>query len=164
MLVVNIAYGFDIFINKHYFLTLILYIMKTQNVTKTISKATQKARAKKQSVAIKLQRQLKQAHEKEIKGLNALVNYSTGKGKFAQFTEGKKATEAFIAYVNERDNVSIKLSDITVKSVASNLTTRELNKKDGTKKTIFSTFHVKLAISRIGKATRVARTLAKATA
>ena len=91
--------------------------MKTQNVSKTISKATKKARAKKQSVAIKLQRQLKQAHEKEIKGLNALVNYSTGKGKFAQFTEGKKATEAFIAYVNERDNVSIKLSDITVKSV-----------------------------------------------
>ena len=138
--------------------------MKTQNVSKTVSNATQKARAKKQSVAIKLQRQLKQAHEKEIKGLNALVNYSTGKGKFAQFTEGKKATEAFIAYVNERDNVSIKLSDITVKSVATNLTTRELNKKDGTKKTIFSTFHVKLAISRIGKATRVARTLAKATA
>ena len=67
--------------------------MKTQNVSKTVTNATKKARAKKQSVAIKLQRQLKQAHEKEIKGLNALVNYSTGKGKFAQFTEGKKATD-----------------------------------------------------------------------
>lgn len=138
--------------------------MKTQNVTKTISKATQKARAKKQSQAIKLQRQLKQAHEREIKGLNSLVNYCTGKGKFAEFTEGKKATEAYIAYVNERDNVSIKLSDITVKSVASNLKTNELNKKDGTKKTVFSTFHVKLAIGRMGKAIRIEQRLAKATA
>jgi len=138
--------------------------MKTQNVTRTISKATQKARAKKQSVAIKLQRQLKQAHEKEIKGLNALVNYCTATGKFKGFTEGKKATEAFIAYVNNRDNVSIKLSDLSVKVVASNLTEKELNKKDGTKKTIFSTFHVKLAISRLGKAIRVEQRLAKATA
>ena len=100
--------------------------MKTQNVTKAISNATKKARAKKISKAIELQRKLKSAHEKEIRGLNSLVNYVTAKGKFSEFTEGKKAMENFIAYVNDRDNVEIKITDINVKNVVANLTEREL--------------------------------------
>lgn len=131
--------------------------MKTQNVTKAISNATKKARAKKISKAIELQRKLKSAHEKEIRGLNSLVNYVTAKGKFSEFTEGKKAMENFIAYVNDRDNVEIKITDINVKNVVANLTDRELNKKDGTKKTIFSTYHTKLAVSRMGKGLRKQR-------
>jgi len=86
----------------------------------------------------------------------------TAKGKFSEFTEGKKAMENFIAYVNDRDNVQIKISDISVKNVVANLTERELNKKDGTKKTIFSTYHTKLAVSRMGKALRKQRISAKA--
>ena len=118
-----------------------------------MSNATRKARAKKQKASKGLiaQRAMKNAYEKEVRGLNALVNYCTGKGKFKSFTDGVTATNGYIAYVNERDNVSLKLSDITLKSVKANLTERELFKKDGSKREVFSTHYVKLAISRMAK-------------
>ena len=94
---------------------------------------------------------MKNAYEKEIRGLNSLVNYCTAKGKFKEFTEGVQATQSFINYVNERDNVTIKLSDITLKSVKEHLTERELFKKDGTRREVFTTHYVKLAISRMAK-------------
>lgn len=122
-----------------------------------ISNATRKARAKKAQAKRKAgkgliaQRAMKNAYEKEVRGLNALVNYCTGKGKFKDFKDGVVATEGYIAYVNERDNVSLKLSDITLKSVKEHLTDKELFKKDGSRKELFTTHHVKLAISRMAK-------------
>lgn len=122
-----------------------------------ISTATRKARAKKAQAKRKAgkgliaQRAMKNAYEKEVRGLNALVNYCTGKGKFKDFKDGVVATEGYIAYVNERDNVTIKLSDITLKSVKEHLTDKELFKKDGSRKELFTTHHVKLAISRMAK-------------
>ena len=126
--------------------------MKTQ-----ISNATKAARAKKVKEARKAgkgliaQRAMKNAYEKEVRGLNALVNYCTGKGKFKDFKDGVVATQGYINYVNERDNVTIKLSDITLKSIKEHLTDKELFKKDGSRKELFSTHHVKLAISRMAK-------------
>ena len=126
--------------------------MKTQ-----ISNATKAARAKKVKEARKAgkgliaQRAMKNAYEKEVRGLNALVNYCTGKGKFKDFKDGVVATQGYINYVNERDNATIKLSDITLKSIKEHLTDKELFKKDGSRKELFSTHHVKLAISRMAK-------------
>lgn len=126
--------------------------MKTQ-----ISNATKAARAKKSKATRKAgkgliaQRAMKNAYEKEVRGLNALVNYCTGKGKFKDFKDGITATQGYINYVNERDNVTIKLSDITLKSIKEHLTDKELFKKDGSRKELFSTHHVKLAISRMAK-------------
>lgn len=122
-----------------------------------ISNATRKARAKKAQAKRKAskgliaQRAMKNAYETEVRGLNALVNYCTGKGKFKDFKDGVKATQGYINYVNERDNVTIKLSDITLKSVKEHLTDKELFKKDGSRKELFTTYHVKLAISRMAK-------------
>jgi hypothetical protein len=81
-----------------------------------VSNATKAARAKKAKAKRKAgkgliaQRAMKNAYEKEVRGLNALVNYCTGKGKFKDFKDGITATQGYINYVNERDNVSIKLS------------------------------------------------------
>ena len=128
------------------------------NIVKTqISNATKAARAKKSKATRKAgkgliaQRAMKNAYEKEVRGLNALVNYCTGKGKFKDFKDGVVATQGYINYVNERDNVTIKLSDITLKSIKEHLTDKELFKKDGSRKELFSTHHVKLAISRMAK-------------
>jgi hypothetical protein len=117
-----------------------------------ISNATRKARAKKaKSQGLVLQKALKNAWEKEVKGLNSLVNYCTARGKFKSFTDGVSATQAYINYVNEKKKSSIKLSDITLKSVKANLTERELFKKDGSKREVFTTHYVKLAIGRMAK-------------
>jgi hypothetical protein len=124
-----------------------------------ISNATKNARAKAGKAPLKrkagkgliAQRAMKNAYEKEVRGLNALVNYCTGKGKFKDFKDGVVATQGYINYVNERDNVTIKLSDITLKSIKEHLTDKELFKKDGSRKELFTTHHVKLAISRMAK-------------
>ena len=122
-----------------------------------LTPATKKARAnkvkeaRKASKGLVLQRAMKDAYEKELRGMNALINYCTGKGKFKEFTEGLTATQAYINYVNERDNASVKLSDITVSNVTAHLTERELFQKNGEKRKLFSTHYVKLAISRMAK-------------
>ena len=133
----------------------------TKKATKTnnkVSKATQKARAKKKRqtpLSLKLRKASKENWNKKNLSLNALI-------KFAKGDEGLSFLTSEIFEVNDRLGTKIRPSDITVKSVLENLSDRErFISKDGKitseKRTKFTLHYVQLAVGRIAKASLVAK-------
>lgn len=127
--------------------------MKTTTTkTRKISKATQKARAKKQRqtpLSLKLRKASKENWNNKNLSLNALI-------KFAKGADGLSFLQAEINEVNQRLGTKIKVSDITFKSVLENLSERErFISKDGKitseKRTKFTLHYVQLAVGRIAK-------------
>lgn len=134
----------------------------TKKATKTnnnkVSKATQKARAKKkrqQPLSLKLRRASKENWNKQNLTINALIKFTKGE-------HGLSFLTAELNEVNNRLGTKIKPSDITVKSVLESLTdreryitkggeiTKELRKK-------FTLHYVQIAVGRIAKASLVAK-------
>lgn len=127
--------------------------MKTKKVTTAkISKATQKARAKKQRkqpMSLKLRRASKENWAKKNLSLNALI-------KFTKSEEGLSYLQAEINEINSRLGTKIKASDVTFKSVIENLSERErFITKDGKitneKRSKFTLHYIQLAVGRIAK-------------